>query len=254
MRRHDPFDRTSLGASAGVHLAILLVAVWSAGTDRPPLEFISYQIELVSPPPAVQADVPTPAQEELVVERPEPTPPQPEEQRRPVVEERPQPRPTQPQPQSRAEAPRTPAEERRPAAAAQPPPEESPRESGDGINVRLEGVRRDYPAYYNNIIRQIQNCFRWQGQGNWETTVYFVIKRDGSVSDLGFVKRSGNTSFDFEAMGAVDCAGRGRFGTLPDDLPFELLPVQFNFRPQGAIRERAPADPPTTRDDPASDR
>lgn len=254
MRRHDPFDRGSLGASVVVHVAVLVLAFWSSTRVRPPLEFISYQIELVSPPPAVQADVPTPAQEELVVERPEPTPPQPEEQRRPVVEDRPQPRPTPPQPQPRAEAPREQAEQRRPAAAAQPPPEERPRESGEGINVRLEGVRRDYPAYYDNIIRQIWNCFRWQGQGNWETTVYFVIKRDGTVSDLDFVKRSGNTPFDFEAMGAVDCAGRGRFGPLPDDLPFDILPVQFSFRPPRAIRERAPADPTTTPYDPASDR
>lgn len=254
MRRPDPFDRRSLGASVGVHVAVLVLALWSSTRARTPLEFVSYQIELVSPPPAVQADVPTPAQEELVVERPDPQPPQPEEERRPVVEERPQPRPTQPQPQPRAEAPREQAEERRPAAAAQPPPEERPRESGEGINVRLEGVRRDYPAYYDNIITQIQRCFRWRGQGNWETTVQFAIKRDGTVSDLGFVKRSGNASFDFEAMGAVDCAGQGRFGPLPDDLPFDVLPVQFNFRPQGAIRERAPADATTTRDDPASDR
>jgi hypothetical protein len=34
-------------------------------------------------------------------------------------------------------------------------------------------------------------------------------------------------------MGAVDCAGRGRFGPLPEDLPFETLPVEFSFRPTG---------------------
>jgi len=71
--------------------------------------------------------------------------------------------------------------------------------------------------------------------------VYFVIHEDGTVSDLDFAKRSGNSNFDFEAMGAVECAGRGRFGPLPDDFPWDLLPVQFSFRPQGAIREDAPA-------------
>jgi hypothetical protein len=120
--------------------------------------------------------------------------------------------------------------------AATDDPEEDPRESGEDINVRLEGVRRDYPAYYNNIITQIHRCFRWTGQGSWETTVKFVIREDGSVSDLDFVKKSGNTTFDFEAMGAVDCAGRGRFGPLPEELPFEVLPVQFNFRPTGGVR------------------
>jgi hypothetical protein len=127
----------------------------------------------------------------------------------------------------------TPAEEVEEAAAEQPV--EDAAEGGEDINVRLEGVRRDYPAYYNNIITQIQRCFRWTQGGSWETTVYFAIRRDGTVADLDFVKRSGNTAFDFEAMGAVDCAGKGRFGPLPEDLPFDVLPVQFNFRPQGGI-------------------
>ena len=76
--------------------------------------------------------------------------------------------------------------------------------------------------------------------------MYFVIRRDGSVADLDFVKRSGSTAFDFDAMGAVECAGKGRFGGLPEDLPFDLLPVQFNFQPQGAIREILPEAATTT--------
>lgn len=244
MRRPDPFDRKSLGASVGVHVGVLLLAVWSSASARPPLEFVSYQIELVSPPATVQAEDPTPAQEELVVERPDPQPVQTEEEATPVVEEKPRPKPPEPQPTPRSEAPTEAAEEKKPATSEAPPPEEKPRESGEGINVRMEGLRRDYPAYYNNVITQIQRCFRWRGAGNWETTVYFVIKRDGTVSDLDFVKRSGSAAFDFEAMGAVDCAGKGRFGPLPDDLPWDLLPIQFNFRPTGGIREDAiPAAP-----------
>lgn len=234
MRGHDPFDRRSLYASVGFHLGVLILVVWSSAVARPPLEFVSYQIELVSPPPAVQAPEPAPAQEELVVERPDPQPPQPEEEQAPAVEERrPDPKPPEPQPRPRREEPREAAEERRPAAAETPPPEETPRESGEGINVRMEGLRRDYPAYYNNIITQIHRCLRWRGGGSWETTVYFVIRRDGTVTDLDYVRRSGNAAFDIEALGAVECAGKGRFGPLPDDLPWELLPIQFNFRPQG---------------------
>jgi hypothetical protein len=99
--------------------------------------------------------------------------------------------------------------------------------------VRLEGLRRDYPLYYENIIRQIQRCFRWQGTGNWVTKVYFIIRSNGSVDDIDFVSRSGNTAFDYDAMGAIDCAGQGRFGPLPEDLPYETLPVEFEFRPIG---------------------
>lgn len=245
MRRHDPFDRTSLVGSLAVHVAVVVLAVWNATTGREPVEFISYQIELVSPPPAAQAPEPAPAREELVVERPDPTPPEPEEEKPVVEEEKPKPKPPETKPTPRQEPPKETADQRAPAVADVPPPVEKPKESGEGINVRLEGVRRDYPAYYNNIITQIQRCFRWRDAGSWETTVYFVIERDGSVSDLDFVKRSGNNAFDFEAMGAVDCAGKGRFGALPEELPFDVLPVQFNFRPQGGIRGPVPEGFPT---------
>jgi hypothetical protein len=226
-RRRGRFDRRSLAGSIAVHAGIVVLAVLSSGSARPPLEFVTYQIELVSPPPTVEAEAPRPAEEELVVERPDPVPPEPEEEPEATLEQEEQ----QPEPEvTQAD----PVEE--PVEAATDDPEEDPRESGEDINVRLEGVRRDYPAYYNNIITQIHRCFRWTGQGSWETTVKFVIREDGSVSDLDFVKKSGNTTFDFEAMGAVDCAGRGRFGPLPEELPFEVLPVQFNFRPTGGVR------------------
>jgi outer membrane biosynthesis protein TonB len=221
--------------SITIHVLVFLVAWWSSATARSPLEFITYEIELVSPPPAQESEEPAPAQEELVVERPESEPPPPQEETDVALEE-PEPEPPPP------ERVPTPAEETEKPAAEERAEEAA--ESGEDINVRLEGVRRDYPAYYNNIITQIQRCFRWTQGGSWETTVYFAIRRDGTVADIDFVNRSGNAAFDFEAMGAVDCAGKGRFGPLPEDLPFDVLPVQFNFRPQGGIRGFFP-DPMT---------
>jgi TonB family protein len=98
----------------------------------------------------------------------------------------------------------------------------------------MEGLRRDYPAYYDNIIRQMSRCFRWRETGDFEAVVRFVVSRDGTVSGARLVQRSGNPEFDFEALGAVECAGRpGRLGPLPEDLPWEELPIQFSFRPQG---------------------
>lgn len=243
MRRHDPFDRTSFGASLGVHVALLALMLGSSPVARPPMDFISYQIEIVSPPPLVQGTEDIPSQEQVVVDRPDPEPPrEPDERRAPVVEDKPAPKPPAPAPRSNSLA--EPGPETKPGSSTAPA---SPTgvEGGEGINVRLEGVRRDYPEYYNNIIRQIQRCFRWQGQGTWETTVYFVIHRDGKVSDLDFVKKSGNPTFDIEAMGAVECAGSGRLGNLPDDLPWDVLPVQFSFRPQGGIRGPLPDAAPT---------
>ena len=202
------------------------------------MEFVTYQIEMVSPPPAVQAEI-QPATEELVVEPPEPAPlleEEPEQEVVPIEEpDDPEPEPS-PEENRPTEELTEVEEEETPPSAPDPPPEEI-EDSGEGINVRLEGVRRDYPAYYNNIIRQIFNCFRWRGGGNWEATVFFTIEREGTVTDMRFTSRSGSTAFDFEAIGAVECAGQGRFGQLPDELPYDRLPVQFDFRPPGEAEE-----------------
>jgi len=233
MRRLDGSpDRKALIGSIAVHGIALALALWGARATREPLDFVTYQIEIFSPPARVEAAEATPAKEELVVERPEPPPPVPEE--RPTVQS-----PTPPEPKPTTE----PEEEKKPATSPEPAPEERTAESGENVNVRLEGLRRDYPAYYENIITQIGRCFQWRGGGSWETTVYFVVKRDGTVSDIDFVKRSGNAGFDFQAMGAVECAGaNGRLGSLPEALPFDRLPIQFSFRPQGGIREDASVD------------
>lgn len=234
-RRPDPFDKRSMAASFGVHASIVLV-FWLSGLGRSePMEFITYEIVLVSPPPSVQAEVTQPATEEMVVERPDPTPPDPEpepEEDVVPVEEEDDPPPDPPEPES------TPveelAEEEETTATSPEVPSEDAEESGEDINVRMEGLRRDYPVYYRGIIRQINNCFRPPRDGrDWATTVFFYIERDGSVSGVEFVARSGSFDFDFRAMGAIECAGNGRFGPLPEDFQWDRLPVQFDFKPGG---------------------
>ena len=224
--------------SVGLHGGLFTLALFASLVDPSPMEFVTYQIEMVSPPPAVQAEI-QPATEELVVEPPEPAPlleEEPEQEVVPIEEpDDPEPAPS-PEENRPTEELTEVEEEETPPSAPDPPPEEI-EDSGEGINVRLEGVRRDYPAYYNNIIRQIFNCFRWRGGGNWEATVFFTIEREGTVTDMRFTSRSGSTAFDFEAIGAVECAGQGRFGQLPDELPYDRLPVQFDFRPPGEAEE-----------------
>ena len=224
--------------SVGLHGCLFTLAFFTSLIDRSPMEFVTYEIEMVSPPPAVQAEL-QPAMEELVVERPEPTRPieeAPEQEVVPIEE------PDDPEPEPSPEEDRpteelTEVEEEETSPSAPDPPPDEIDESGEGINVRLEGVRRDYPAYYNNIIRQIFNCFRWRGGGSWEATVFFMIEREGTVAEMRFLSRAGSTAFDFEAIGAVECAGQGRFGQLPDELPYDRLPVQFDFRPPGEAQE-----------------
>ena len=224
--------------SVGLHGCLFTLAFFTSLIDRSPTEFVTYEIEMVSPPPAVQDEI-QPAMEELVVERPEPTRPieeEPEQEVVPIEElDDPEPEPSPEEDRPTEELTEV-EEEETPPSAPDPPPDEID-ESGEGINVRLEGVRRDYPAYYNNIIRQIFNCFRWRGGGSWEATVFFMIEREGTVADMRFLNRSGSTAFDFEAIGAVECAGQGRFGQLPDELPYDRLPVQFDFRPPGEAQE-----------------
>jgi len=230
-RRLDPFDRRPIALSVSLH-ALLFVLAWASTLYEPPqMQFITYEIELVSPPPARQAEEPQVATEELVVERPEPdpTPPEPEVEDVVPIED---PEPEEERADPTEETPPEVADEVM-VAAELDPVEVEPEESGEGLNVRIEGLKRDYPEYYNNIIRQIQRCFRWGEGGGWETTVIFYIDRDGNVDDIDFLTRSGSTSFDFQAMGAVDCAGRGRFGSLPEDIPFDRFPVRFSFRPLG---------------------
>ena len=210
--------------------AVGVALVWSAVAQRAPVpDFVSYQIDLVSLPevvddpgsPLVEAPPapPPPATEDV-------TPPAPTPEEVTEIPE-PEPEPENPAPESPPDSPVPPQ-----PTATRPPDAETGAESSDAINIRIEGLRRDYPAYYDNIILQIRRCFRWAGQGSPETEVYFVIVEDGSVSDVRFVRQSGNPSFDYEALGAVECAGQpGHFGPLPDDLPFDRLPIRFNFRP-----------------------
>jgi outer membrane biosynthesis protein TonB len=230
MRRGSPFDKRAAAFSLILHGTIGVVAWLSTLGRDSDIEFIAYEIELVSPPPAVQAAEERPAAEELVVERPEPEPlpPEPEADIVPIEESEPEPEPEPPAPEP---APEPEPEVDETATAVTEPPEAPLETSGTGVNVRLEGLRRDYPQYYRGIITQIQRCFRWRQGGNWETAVVFTIGRDGIARDIEFGQRSGNLAFDFEAMGAVDCAGQGRFGPLPEDFPFEAVRISFTFAP-----------------------
>jgi outer membrane biosynthesis protein TonB len=232
MRRRPPRrDPISVAGSVGVHGLAIFVAWWSATSTPRPAQFVTYKIDLVSPPPAIHADVVTQAQKKLVVERPQP----------------------QPKPEEKKAAPVTAPETKKPAAK-KPAPESKPTEktgktnekatttekvsakskqSGEDIRVKMEGLRRDYPAYYNNIIVQMARCFRWQQGGSWSTVIDFVIHRDGSVTNIKVADPSGNPVFDIQAMGAAECAGKGRLDSLPKDLPYDLLPVRFRFTPSG---------------------
>ena len=229
-QRHDPVGKGPVVGSVLIHGMAIVLAWWTSAMQRQVPEFVVYEIELVSPPAAELGDPSPPPPEELVIETPEEEVPEPEEETpEPVVEDEP-PLEEAPKPEE-VTAPPEPEDEPTPATSPDPDPDvETP---GEDLNVRMEGLRRDYPEYYNNIIRQIQRCFRWRGSDDYRATIYFVINRDGTVSDIDVLESSNNTPFDIEAMGAAECAGNpGRLGPLPEDLPVSRLPVVFKFDPK----------------------
>jgi protein TonB len=104
----------------------------------------------------------------------------------------------------------------------------------DVATVRSDGIEFPFPGYLNNIVRQIALNFKPRNPGaRLKAEVRFLIHRDGSVSDLTFIRRSGNFSFDLEAQGAVEAAASARrFGPLPDGFTDDVLPVVFSFDPE----------------------
>lgn len=238
----------SLMGSLLVHGGVGVLAVLAARQEPMPLTFITYEVEIVSPPPAqVQEETPpdpTPAAEEFVVERPEEAPREEVQEAVPLPEARPQERDPEPEPVREEPAPQPQPREETPQPTPAPAEEESDEElTGEDIEVRMEGLRQDFPEYNANIIRQIRACFRPPPgiPGGLTTTIYFVIRPDGTANDVRFAQQSGNPDLDFEALAAVaDCAGRGRFGPLPDQYPYERLPILFEFRPSGDMALRSP--------------
>ena len=107
-------------------------------------------------------------------------------------------------------------------------------EGGKGTdvrNIRTEGIEFPFPGYLENIVRQIALRFQPPRGSRLKAEVMFLIKRDGSITGLQFVQRSGSFTFDLEAQGAIEAAA-SKFGALPSGFKDDVLPVIFSFDPQ----------------------
>jgi outer membrane biosynthesis protein TonB len=201
-------------------VAGLLFARPSGGHLQAPV----YAVQLVAAPAATPNARPAPD----VVSRPA-------EQPAPKITTRPPP----PKRTSVAKAPPPPAPDakRREAAPRTSPdslaPGVQPSTGNDVATVNLPGVTFPYPAYLKNIVSAVfRRWHRPTGDTPLESEVQFFIHRDGSVSDIQFIKRSGNFAFDLEAQGAIEAAGNTKaFGPLPEGYPADILPVSFFFNP-----------------------
>ena len=238
----EPLRGTALAGSAAVHgLVLLTFLVAGAGRHRPALPPF-YRVSLVAPP-GVPAAASAPAPAASAPARPAPPKPAPARSRARAPAPKPAPsrepavplvKPTPPKPQPPAANPEAAA---RPAPAAPTQPVGVPGGTPgatDVATIKTEGVEFPFPGYLQNLVSQVYR--RWRptpSNASLEAEVFFLVHRDGSVTGLQFLKRSGSFAFDLEAQGAIEAAARASaFGQLPAGYGADVLPVSFYFNPR----------------------
>lgn len=216
-RREPLFDRPPRAAFVGslsVHGVLIVVMLFATRMpDVPELQSIRVRMVAAAPEEApVRADPAPPevAEEEFRPPPPDPTPAPIPEVETPTVDDE---TPTPPEPE--AEPART---------------EEVGEEA---VNVQTEGVSFSDPAYMQNIIRQVHRYWRPPTGGRaYRAEISFIIHRDGRVTNIEWVRRSGSAQFDLLCSSAIESAGRNQaFGPLPDAYPRDQLLVSFFFDP-----------------------
>ncbi len=97
-----------------------------------------------------------------------------------------------------------------------------------------EGAGGYFPhAYYIDLLRNRISSSWYSSlvapglKGKYVTGVYFIVRRDGEISDLRVEKPSGNVSLDLSARRAIENAAP--FAPLPNDFTSQYLVVHFEF-------------------------
>ncbi len=243
---HRP-DRGPVVASVLLHLGVIGAAWLARALTFAPPQYLTYEINLVSvADPDLPEEIAPPAPDELVVETPRPDPPVAEpEPVHPEPQRVPDPTPQPPPPEPRQEPPPDPPRQDPPRQTtppptprpSDPPPEPTETRANVDLDVRMEGLQRDFPEYYRGILAAIGACWRQPpGVERVSATIRFEIERDGSIRarTIEPFRRSGHGVFDVRAVQAVECAGENqRIPPLPDDIPGARLPVQFTFTASG---------------------
>ena len=240
-----PLGARSLGLSILIHAVAMVAVLWigpALQPDRLYYRVIELEIRSAPPEPATppEEQEPPAAEDDLVVETPEePEPPVVEEEDPlPVLqEEEPEPDPEldtaeTPEPEPEETAP--PAETPVPAVSEEEDEEEEL--TFEQLQARQEGFKAEHPEYFANILRQVERCLRTTDDR--VATVSFDIERDGRTTNFGVVRSSGRTTFDWQVLEAVECAGKlNRLGPLPDDYPDDVLPIMLVVTPKGGQLE-----------------
>jgi outer membrane biosynthesis protein TonB len=215
--------RAGVIGSASVHVLVLLGLVVIARGASAPLPLV-YEVNLLAAPapgeaPRRAAEAALPTRQDAEVAPADRTP-----------ERDPAPAPPPPPTPSRSEERPVPTR-----SEVTPLPGQTPSTGTDELTFRQEGLRFPYPEYLENIVTEVKR--RWAnpvGRGlRLRSKVAFTIQRDGTVTDISYLQKSGNFSFDTEAIGAIERAARDRaFGALPEGFNGESLPIAFEFTPE----------------------
>ena len=220
---------------AGIVASVLLhgglvAAFFVLRPGAPPAGPPIYRVRLIAAPAGERAIGVVQPKPQPVVEKPAPvTPPKPAPKKAPAPVKTPA-KPTKQAPTAATPVPS-------PSKTAEPAPTAGGGPTGgrgaDVANVLTPGIEFPYPAYTDNIVRQLIKFFG-QTTARFEAEVSFVIRRDGTVDPetIRFVTRSKNYSFDQRAYGAVEAAANANaFGPLPAGFREDILPVRFRFTP-----------------------
>ena len=221
-----------LGLSAALHLVLAALVLFSRGTRARPLPPV-YRVDLVAAPPGPRAvgvvNPAPPAPAQPVAEQPPPR-----AQVAPKVAPVPAKAPPTRTPPTAATPVPVPAHPPKNAAAPAAGGGPTGGRGADVATIRTEGIEFPYPGYLSNIVRQIALRFNPDNpSAPLRAEVFFLIHRDGSISDFRFLTRSGVYAFDLEAQGAVEAAASAHaFGGLPAGFSDDVLPVIFSFDPR----------------------
>lgn len=218
----------SLGMSIALHGSLVALAIaigWRGRRGEPTV----YSVNLIAAPAgarAIGAVTEAPPATDVAPEPPKRADRAPDERtvaKKPAPPQRKQPARATPTPDARSA--------RKDDAATRAGGGPTGGKGSDLANVRTDGTQFPYPAYLENIVRQIALRFKPRNPGVLHAEVVFLIRRDGTITGFQFRQRSGVYAFDLEAQGAVEAAS-GSFGPLPDGFSDDVLTVIFAFDPQ----------------------
>lgn len=216
-------------SSAILHAAVVALVVYRVAAPAKPLPPL-YRVELIAAPAGDRAaGVVTAAPPPPV---PSKAPPAPENKRNVATKAAPKkaPKPT------KAATPNVTATST-PQKSVAPPKAGGGAQGGTGTdvaNVLTAGIEFPFPGYLNNVVRQIALQFDVPSNAqSLVAEVAFLIHRDGTVTSIRLLSKSGSYVFDQSCIGAVEVAGRlKKFGPLPDGFTDDVLPVIFSFDPK----------------------